>query len=92
MKTIIETNKYQTPITDELLANYPDEVQEQFLDFVDTVPLIKWMIGERPRAKDLPRDEQGKIIVDITHPHILRIWIISVPLPSFSRRMDAIPC
>lgn len=71
MKTLIPTNKYQTPITDELLAQFPDEVAEQFLDFIDTVPLLKWMIGERPRAKDLPRDEKGRIIVDITHPHIL---------------------
>lgn len=69
--TLIRTNKYQTPITKEWLSQYPDEVQEQFLDFIDTVPLIKWMIGDRPRAKDLPRDEQGRIIVDITHPHIL---------------------
>ena len=69
--TVIETNEFQTPITKELLEQYPDEVQEQFLDFIDTVPLLKWMIGERPRAKDLPRDNQGRIIVDITHPHIL---------------------
>ena len=71
MKIIIPCNQYQTPITDELLAKYPDEVQEQFLEYIDTVPLLKWMIGERPRAKDLPRDEQGRIVVDITHPHIL---------------------
>lgn len=71
MGQIIPTNEYQTPITQELLNQYPDEVQEQFLDFIDTVPLLKWMIGERPRAKDLPRDEKGRIIVDITHPHIL---------------------
>lgn len=71
MKTIIETNSYQTPITDELLAKYPDQIVEQFMDYIDTVPLLKWMIGERPRAKDLPRDDDGRIIVDITHPHIL---------------------
>ena len=72
MAEIIKTNKYQTPITQELLDQYPDEVSEQFMDFIDTVPLLKWMISEnRPRAKDLPRDEQGRIIVDITHPHIL---------------------
>jgi hypothetical protein len=71
MKEIIKTNQYQTKITRELLEQYPDEVADQFLDFIDTVPLIKWMIGERPRAKDLPRDEQGRIIVDIAHPHIL---------------------
>lgn len=72
MGVIIPTNRYQTPITSELLDQYPAEVQEQFLDFIDTVPLLKWMISEnRPRAKDLPRDDNGRIIVDITHPHIL---------------------
>lgn len=72
MGVIIPVNKYQTQITTELLAQYPDEVQEQFLDFIDTVPLLKWMISEnRPRAKDLPRDNRGRIIVDIAHPHIL---------------------
>lgn len=71
MAEIIKTNSYQTPITEELLKQYPEEVAEQFMDFIDTVPLLKWMIGERPRAKDLPRDSQGRIIVDITHPHIL---------------------
>lgn len=68
---IIPVNEYQTPVTKEWLDKYPDEVVEQFLDFIDTVPLLKWMVGQRPRAKDLPRDEKGRIIVDITHPHIL---------------------
>lgn len=68
---IIPTNEFQTPITKELLASFPDEVQEQFLDFIDTVPLLKYMVGPRLRAKDLPRDAKGRIIVDITHPHIL---------------------
>lgn len=70
-KVIIPTNEFQTPITKELLASFPDEVQEQFLDFIDTVPLLKYMVGNRPRAKDLPRDNKGRIVVDITHPHIL---------------------
>lgn len=71
METIIPTNEFQTAITKELLESYPAEVSEQFMDYMDTVPLLKWMVGERPRAKDLPRDEFGRIIVDITHPHIL---------------------
>lgn len=71
METIISTNEFQTAITKELLESYPAEVSEQFMDYMDTVPLLKWMVGERPRAKDLPRDEFGRIIVDITHPHIL---------------------
>lgn len=72
MSVIIPTNSYQTPITTEWLEQFPDEVREQFMDFIDTVPMLKYMIREdRPRAKDLPRDDKGRIIVDITHPHIL---------------------
>lgn len=70
--TVINTNEFQTPVTREWLDSFPDEIQEQFLEFVDKVPLIKYMIGpDRKRAKDLPRDDQGRIVVDITHPHIL---------------------
>jgi len=69
--TVIKTNEYQTPITQEWLDSFPAEVSEQFLDFIDTVPLLSWMIGDRPRAKDLPRDKFNRIVVDITHPHIL---------------------
>ena len=72
MSVIIPTNKFQTPITSEWLETFPEEVREQFMDFIDTVPMLKYMIREdRPRAKDLPRDDKGRIIVDITHPHIL---------------------
>lgn len=71
-KLLLHTNKYQTPITQSFMAQYPEEVQEQFFEYVSTVPLIKWLIGEeRPRAKDLPRDDKGRIIVDLAHPHIL---------------------
>ena len=69
---IIKTNRFQTPVTREFLASMPSEVQEQFMDFVDNVPLVKYMIGdERKRAIELPRDKWGRIIVDIAHPHIL---------------------
>lgn len=78
-KEIIKTNSYQTKITEELLAKYPDEVVDEFMEYVNTVPLIKWMIGERPRAKDLPRDEEGKIIIDIAHPHILEDMDYFIP-------------
>ena len=72
MTEIIQTNRFQTSITKELLEQYPSVVQTQFLDFIDNVPLLKWMISDnRPRAKDLQRDEFGRIIVDIAHPHIL---------------------
>ena len=54
------------------LSEAKSEIQDTFYDFLDNVPIIKYMISPtRPRAKDLPRDEEGKIIVDITKPHIL---------------------
>ena len=69
MAVLIETNKYQTPITQELLDKYPQEVQEQFLDFVNNVPYIKNLISpNRPYTKDLPKDENGRAIIDLTNP------------------------
>ena len=68
----MELNKYQTPITDELLWSLPDEVQEQLMDVINNVEFIRWLISpDRPYAKDLPRDDKGRIIVDITKPHII---------------------
>ena len=64
-------NEYQSSIEDLKLNDYPQEVQEQFYDFVNNVPYIKYMVGKRPKAKDLPRDNKGRIIVDVTKPHIL---------------------
>ena len=68
----IPTNEFQTPITKELLESLPEEVAEQLLDYISTVPFIQNLISpDRKRARDLPRDEEGKIIVDISNPHIL---------------------
>lgn len=69
MAVLIETNKYQTPITQELLDKYPQEVQEQFLDFVNNVPYIKNLISpNRPYTRDLPKDKNGRAIIDLTNP------------------------
>lgn len=68
----IPTNEFQTPINKELLDSIPEEVAEQLIDFVKNVPYIQNLINpNRRRAKDLPRDEQGRIIVDLENPHIL---------------------
>ena len=68
----IPVNDRQTPITAEFLRTMPDEVIDQFLDYIQNVPFIQNLITpDRPKAKDLPKDEDGKIIVDITKPHIL---------------------
>ena len=69
MTELIKTNKYQTPITEELLSSYPDEVREQFMDAISTIPLIQNLISpSRPAIETLPRDSQGRAIIDITNP------------------------
>lgn len=68
----IELNEFQTPLSQLNLDKQPDEVKEQFLDFFYNVPFIQNLTSkDRKRAKDLPRDDKGRIIIDITHPHIL---------------------
>lgn len=65
-------NKYQTEYTTEYLDSLPKEVQEQYYDFVTSVPYIKELISnDRLYAKDLSRDSENKIIIDVTKPHIL---------------------
>lgn len=68
----IKFNKCQTPLEDLHLEKYPKEVQEQWWDFLNNVPFIKWMVSEdRPLVSELPRDEEGRAIIDITRPPIL---------------------
>lgn len=69
---MIEVNKYQTSLTDELLDTLPDEVKDQLFDIINNVEFVKRLISpNRGYAKDRPRDESGKIIVDLANPHIL---------------------
>jgi len=65
-------NYLQTPIEALNLDSYPEEIKDQFFDFINTVPFIQELISaSRKRAKDIERDDKGRIIVDITKPHIL---------------------
>lgn len=69
---LLPTNEFQTPITEELRDSLPTEVWDDFMDIVTNTEFIKSLISpERKRAKDLPRDSYGRIIVDVCHPHIL---------------------
>ena len=67
----LSLNSVQTPLENLELDKQPKEVQEQFFDFFNNVPLIRSLVSpDRKRAKDLERDTEGKIIVDITHPQV----------------------
>lgn len=67
-----EFNECQSSLEELKIYDQPKEVQEQFFDFLNNVPFIRWMVSkDRPHAKDLPRDDKGRIIFDIIHPPIL---------------------
>ena len=68
----IRMNKYQTPLTKELLSSLPDEIVEQLYDYINNIPFIRNLISpDRKYARDLPRDNKGRIVVDLTNPHII---------------------
>ena len=68
----MEFNKYQTPLTDELLESLPKEVQDQLIDCLNNIEFIRNLVSpNRVYAKDRPRDDKGRIIVDLVNPHIL---------------------
>lgn len=68
----IEMNEYQTELTEELVNSLPQEVQDQLFDIINNVEFVRRLISPtREHAKDRPRDEKGRIIVDLANPHIL---------------------
>ena len=71
-------NRYQSPITEELKQSLPKEVYDNLLEYISTVKFIQNLIAPeevRGFAKDRPKETEihndGRIIVDITNPHIL---------------------
>ncbi len=65
-------NEYQTELTEELVNSLPQEVQDQLFDIINNVEFVKRLISPtREHAKDRPRDDRGRIIVDLANPHIL---------------------
>ena len=67
----LEFNEFQSSLVDLKYDSLPDEIKEEFAECLD-IPYIRWLISkDRPRAKDLPRDSKGRIIIDLTKPHIL---------------------
>lgn len=68
----MEFNSLQTSYEDLHLESLPEEVADQFNVYITGIPVIRYMTAvQRKRACDLPRDSEGRIIVDVCHPHIL---------------------
>lgn len=70
--TSLKLNKYQTPLTNDVLSMLPDEVVEWLEDAIANIPFVRYLISQdRPYAKDCERDEMGRAKLDITKPYIL---------------------
>lgn len=68
----METNAVNTQLTPEFLESLSKEERTDLLEYLTDYPFIRWMIDpNRPYAKDLERDSDGKIIVNVVKPHIL---------------------
>ena len=66
------TNAVNTELTPEFLETLAKEERTELLDYLNNYQFIRWMISpDRPYAKDLERDSEGKIIVNVVKPHIL---------------------
>lgn len=69
---LLSVNACQSTLESLLFDEFHEEVQSSFNEFVHSVPLIQNLISPNRRyAKDMPRDNTGKIIVDFENPHIL---------------------
>lgn len=87
IEEIIPTNEYQTKITKEFLDSLLPEVRDELLDTITNIEFIKRLISPtRKRARDLPRDKDGKIIVDICNPHILEDMEYFRPTGNYYRK------
>lgn len=65
-------NSTQSNFEELRVDDNPKEVIDQFYDFFSNIPFIQNLTkADRKRARDLPRDAEGKIEVNITEPHIL---------------------
>lgn len=70
--TSLKLNKYQTPLTRELLQQQPEMVVNWLEDAIFKHEFIRNLISaDRPYAKDAERDQYGRAILDITNPYII---------------------
>lgn len=68
----MELNNIQSTLEELKVDKEVEEIRDQFYDAINNIPYIRTLISsKRLHAKDLPKDSEGKIIIDITKPHIL---------------------
>jgi len=69
---VVKVNKYQTEITEKLLKGLRKEDKGDLFEAIDATMFINSLISpDRLYAKDLEKNDKGKITVDLSNPHIL---------------------
>jgi hypothetical protein len=83
----LKVNAVNTPITDRLFKQLDHRSRTDYMMFIEDIAFIKNLISpNRRRAKDMPRDRAGRIIVDITDPHILEDMAFFTERADFYRK------
>ena len=68
----MEFNKFQSTLEELRIDTYPQEVQNEFFEAINGIPYISSLIrADRPYVQDLPKDENGRAIIDLSDPPIV---------------------
>jgi len=69
---VFSFNNINTELSQEDWENMDNEIRQELTDYLDSVNFIQLLTAkDRPYAKDRPKKENGRIIVDMSNPHIL---------------------
>ena len=69
---LLETNNVHSPVTEEFLNVLDKRSRTDFFHYISEVEFIQNLLDpKRAKARNLPKDRKGRIIVDVTKPHIL---------------------
>ena len=67
-----EYNDMQTSLDDISITSLPKEVYNNILTTIDEVKLVNNLVSKSIRdVSDMPKDDDNKVIVDLTNPHRL---------------------
>jgi intein/homing endonuclease len=65
-------NEYNTPLDVEFYSDINSDVAEEINSAIDEIVFISRLVSkDMPTIADLPKDELGRIVVDVTNPHRL---------------------
>lgn len=65
-------NEVQTALDNDTVQGFTNELRAELFEVFDSILFISNLISPNRRyAKDMPKDEDGKVVVDLVNPHIL---------------------